>query len=77
MDSGESSFLFVMLAKFVRLHRIIWWPPCTDRIRRVPWFQVIWLIFILVTVNHIVGCVFFIVIEAQDLWERHIALLDR
>ncbi|CDJ50358.1 hypothetical protein, conserved [Eimeria brunetti] len=72
----ESGFLFVMLAKYVRLHRIIWWPPCTDRIRRVPWFQVIWLIFILVTVNHLVGCVFFMVVEAQDLWERHVALLD-
>ncbi|CDI84908.1 hypothetical protein, conserved [Eimeria praecox] len=72
----ESRFLFVMLAKCVRLHRMIWWPPCTDRIRRVPWFQVIWLVLILVTVNHIVGCVFFLVIEAQDLWERHVALLD-
>ncbi|CDJ61868.1 hypothetical protein, conserved [Eimeria maxima] len=72
----ESAILLLMLAKYVRLHRTIWWPPCTDRIRRVPWFQVIWLIFILVTVNHLVGCVFFMVVEAQDLWERHVALLD-
>ncbi|CDJ34721.1 uncharacterized protein EMH_0067010 [Eimeria mitis] len=72
----ESGVLFIMLAKYVRVHRIIWWPPCTDRIRRVPWFQVIWLILILVAVNHIVGCVFFMLVEAQDLWERHVALLD-
>ncbi|KAL8434509.1 hypothetical protein Efla_000025 [Eimeria flavescens] len=49
---------------------------CMERIRRVPWFQVVWLVIILVLCNHIVGCIFFMLIEAQGLWERHIALLD-
>ncbi|OEH78924.1 hypothetical protein cyc_04332 [Cyclospora cayetanensis] len=72
----QSSFLLLILAKYFRFHRLLWLPHCMDRIRRNPWFQVIWLVIVLVLVNHVVGCIYFMIIESQGLWDRHVAVLD-
>lgn len=65
------------LFKMLRAHRLFWWPRWMDPVRRKPVFQVVWLVMVLVTANHLVACIYFVIISTGELWEQHIDVFDR
>ncbi|KAL8272152.1 hypothetical protein Esti_003921 [Eimeria stiedai] len=64
---------FVKIRSYVSSHTEIWGE---QRFSACDFGKVAWPVIILVLVNHIVGCIYFMLIDTQGLWERHIAHLD-